>query len=113
MREIIDSINALVKEFLENNATPFSKDEVISKTTLNPRAITGPVYVGEEFIAVHKHDASRHDRYAGFEYISGDVWDDRVNADDYVFYTTFNPRARDLRDALTDTWVDPKENDRD
>jgi hypothetical protein len=99
MSELTEGVNNLAVQFLEDNATAIPRSDVVAAvSSLDPRAIGGTVYVGEDYIAVIRMNARVLDYYGGFEYVDDDQ---RVVIGDYVFYTADSERVRCVLDELT------------
>lgn len=100
MFNLTEDINNLVERFLKENATLLPRSDVIAALTtsyLDPRAIGGTVYVGEDYIAVIRMNAHVLDYYGGFEYVDKEC---RMEAGDYVFYSALDERVRRVLDEL-------------
>lgn len=109
MFNLTESINSLVEEFLEKNATLLPRSDVVAAlTTLDPRAISGTVYVGEDYIAVLRLNTRALDYYGGFEYVDKEC---RVEAGDYVFYSALDERVQSVLDDLIGLVEDPDDED--
>jgi hypothetical protein len=100
MADLVSDVNKLVETRLKENATLLSRNEVIEHASLDPRAFTGDVYIGEDFIAVCRRNARALDYYGGFEYVDDE---DKATIGDYVFYSADKcDRVQNLYDDLCD-----------
>lgn len=107
--ELLCDVNNLVEDFLDG-AVAISREDVIKRTSLDPRAFATRIWAGEDFIAVDKYATGSLDYYGGFEYVNKD---EKTTIGSYVFYSADNSRVQDLLDDLSDLTDRPMDDEYD